>query len=128
MVIGISAVSGDVASLEYVENMISGCKDEQVSSTKKKGDAMGDFEGLMYPLARFSSINLFISLVSRRVRGYTLQSEGKKSSLSSIAWSQGQDLGKRFALSLSKMSKYSCNSGGTILRSVRVSSLLAFSF
>ena len=32
VVIGISAVSGDVASLEYVENMISGCKDEQVSS------------------------------------------------------------------------------------------------
>ena len=33
VVIGISAVSGDVASLEYVKNMISGCKDEQVSST-----------------------------------------------------------------------------------------------
>ena len=32
VVIGISAVSGDVASLEYVENMISGCKDERVSS------------------------------------------------------------------------------------------------
>ena len=32
VVIGISAVSGDVASLKYVENMISGCKDEQVSS------------------------------------------------------------------------------------------------
>ena len=33
VVIGISAVSGDVASLEYVENMISGCKDERVSSS-----------------------------------------------------------------------------------------------
>ena len=32
VVIGISAVLGDVASLEYVENMISGCKDERVSS------------------------------------------------------------------------------------------------
>ena len=38
VVIGISAVSCDVASLEYVENMISGCKDEWVSS-------MGDTEG-----------------------------------------------------------------------------------
>ena len=32
VVIGISAVSGDVASQEYIENVISGCKDEQVSS------------------------------------------------------------------------------------------------
>ena len=32
MVIGISAVSGDVASQEYVRNAISGCRDEQVSS------------------------------------------------------------------------------------------------
>ena len=32
MVIGISAVLGDVASQEYVENVISSCKDEQVSS------------------------------------------------------------------------------------------------
>ena len=32
MVIEISAVSGNVASQEYVENVISGCKDEQVSS------------------------------------------------------------------------------------------------
>ena len=32
VVIGISAVSGDVASQEYVENVISGCKDERVSS------------------------------------------------------------------------------------------------
>ena len=31
VVIGISAVSGDVASQEYVKNVISGCKDEQVS-------------------------------------------------------------------------------------------------
>ena len=36
VVIGISAVLGDVASLEYVENMISGCKDEWVSSTGPK--------------------------------------------------------------------------------------------
>ena len=89
---------------------------------------MGDFEGLMYPLARFSSMNLFISLVSGRFKGYTLQSEGKKSSLSSIAWSQGRDSGKRFALSLSKTSKYSCNSRGTISGSVCVSSFFAFSF
>ena len=33
VVIEISAVLGDVASLEYVENVISGCKDEQVSWT-----------------------------------------------------------------------------------------------
>ena len=58
---------------------------ESFLSTKKKGDAIGDLEGLMYPLARFSLINLFISLVSGRVKGYTLQSEGKKSSLSLIA-------------------------------------------
>ena len=32
VVIGISAVLGDVASQEYVENVISGCKDEWVSS------------------------------------------------------------------------------------------------
>ena len=32
VVIGISAVSGDVASQEYVKNVISNCKDERVSS------------------------------------------------------------------------------------------------
>ena len=32
--IEISAVSGDVASLEYVKNVISSCKDEQVSSPR----------------------------------------------------------------------------------------------
>ena len=89
---------------------------------------MGNLEGLIYPLARFSLINLFISSVSGRVRGYTLQSVGRKLSLSLIAWSQGQDLGKCFALSLSKTSKYSCNSRGTISGRVHVSSFLAFSF
>ena len=35
MVIGISAVLGDVASQEYVKNVISSCKDEQVSSPEE---------------------------------------------------------------------------------------------
>ena len=34
VVIGISAVSGDVASLEYVKNVISGCNNERVSSMR----------------------------------------------------------------------------------------------
>src|SRR5277367_2611000 len=38
-------------------------------STKKKGEAIGEVEGQMYPFTKFSSMNLFISSCSGSVRG-----------------------------------------------------------
>src|SRR5271168_939465 len=55
--------------------------------TKKKGEAMGDFEGRMYPFSSCSSIHLLSSSSSAGDSGYVLQPFGVKSGLRSMAWS-----------------------------------------
>src|SRR6266481_331730 len=56
-------------------------------STKKTGDAIGDFEGQIQPLARFSSRNLSSSFCSTGDIGYTFILKGCAPGTRLIAWS-----------------------------------------
>src|SRR6201999_4604301 len=57
---------------------------------KKKGEAIGNFESLMRPDAKFSSMNASNCTCSSRDKGYTLPVTGLNSGVSSIAWSHGR--------------------------------------
>ena len=61
---------------------------------KKKGEAIGNFESLMCPDARFSSMKASNCTCSSRDKGYTLPVTGLNSGVSSIAWSYGQRSGR----------------------------------
>src|SRR6202012_506056 len=91
---------------------------------KKKGEAIGDFESLMRPDARFSSMNASNCTCSSRDKGYTLPVTGLNSGVSSIVWSHGRCSGRLSNDSFAKTSlkdQYTC---GT--RSLNVDGDLAF--
>ena len=71
---------------------------------KKKGEAMGNFESLMHPDARFSSMNASNCTCSSRDKGYTLPVTGLNSGVSSIAWSHGRRSGRESKDSFAKTS------------------------
>src|SRR5580692_186529 len=63
---------------------------------KKKGEAYGEIEGLIYPLASCSLRNLSSPLSSSCVIGYTLHGNASGAfGLKSIAWSHGLEGGNR---------------------------------
>ena len=71
---------------------------------KKKGEAIGDFESLMRPDAKFSSMNALSCTCSSLDSGYTLPVTGLNSGVSSIAWSHGRRSGRESNDSFAKTS------------------------
>ena len=71
---------------------------------KKKGEAIGNFESLMHPDAKFSSMNASNCTCSSLDSGYTLPVTGLNSGVSSIAWSHGRCSGRESKDSFAKTS------------------------
>src|ERR1700759_2149529 len=90
---------------------------------KKKGEAIGDFESLMRPDAKFSSIKASSCTCSSRDKGYTLPVMGLNSEVSSIAWSHGWRSGRESNDSFAKTSLKDQYTRGT--RSLKVEGCFA---
>ena len=78
---------------------------------------MGNLEGWMHPVQRYSSRNVSSSFCSSRFRGYTLHLIGSEPGFNSIAWSQGQFGGKVSNLVFSNTSSNPlyCSGMGSVL-------------
>ena len=74
---------------------------------------MGDFEGRIRPLLRFSWMNASISDCSLGARGYTLQLDAFDPGTSSMAWSQIFRSGSRSNDDFEKRSSKSWKCVGT---------------
>src|SRR6266481_968322 len=83
-------------------------------STEKTGDAIGDFEGWIRPLARFSSRNLSSSFCLTSDIGYTFILKGCAPGTRLIAWSHCFHLGSLSKDSLEKMSRKAWYCSGSI--------------
>ena len=75
---------------------------------------MGDCDGRMYPLSKFSFIHLLSSICSSGVKLYVLKDFGSNPSFSSILWSQERGSGNRSALASLNRSKYLWYASGII--------------
>ena len=76
--------------------------------TKKKGEAIGDCDGRMYPLSRFPFRKLSNLICSAGVRLYVVMKDFRINvSFSSILWSHDQGSRNRAALFSEKTSKNS---------------------
>src|SRR6266481_6741255 len=83
-------------------------------SMKKTGDAIGDLEGWIQPLARFSSRNLSSSFCSTGDIRYTFVLKGCAPGTRSIAWSHCFRSGSLSKDSLEKTSRKAWYGSGSI--------------
>src|SRR5882724_6458849 len=81
---------------------------------KKTGDAMGDFDGHIHWLLRFSLRNSSSCFCSTGASGYTLVLKLRVSGTSLMVWSHCFQLGNSSKDSLAKMSQNSWYSLGTM--------------
>ena len=81
---------------------------------------MGDCDGRMYPLSRFSFKNLSNSICSWGVRLYVLKDFAINGCFNSILWSQDRGSGNRAAFSSENTSRNSWNSSGICSLSGRI--------
>src|SRR5882724_5564877 len=81
---------------------------------KKTRDAIGDFDGCIHWLLRFSSRNSSSCFCSTGARGYTLVLKLRASGTSSMAWSHCFQSGNSSKDSLAKMSRNSWYGLGTM--------------